>query len=185
MLERRHMPITKSAKKALRQNVRGKIRNLKRKNTMKELIKQTRKLASAEQKEDAVKLLPKLYQAIDKAAKRGIIKKKFEIDASKRGPEPEVKLEEKPEPPPSPKPEVPAEPEPTSSPETERPPESQPQAPPPPDVMEGKVEPMSEVPEKPDSRIGTFKPKPETKPEASGLEGEREDKKEDATSSII
>ena len=69
------MPITKSAKKALRQNVRGKIRNLKRKNTMKELVKQTRKLAGAEQKEEAVKLLPKLYQAIDKAAKRGIIKK--------------------------------------------------------------------------------------------------------------
>ena len=69
------MPITKSAKKALRQNVRGKIRNLKRKNAMKLLVKQTRKLAGAEQKEEAVKLLPKLYQAIDKAAKRGIIKK--------------------------------------------------------------------------------------------------------------
>lgn len=69
------MPITKSAKKALRQNVRGKIRNLKRKNIMKSLVKQTRKLAGAEKKEEAVKLLPKLYQAIDKAAKRGIIKK--------------------------------------------------------------------------------------------------------------
>ena len=69
------MPITKSAKKALRQNVKGKIRNLKRKNTMKALIKQTKKLAGAQQKEEAVKLLPKLYQAIDKAAKRGIIKK--------------------------------------------------------------------------------------------------------------
>ena len=69
------MPIIKSAKKALRQNVRGKIRNLKRKNAMKALVKQTRKLASAKQKEEAVKLLPKLYQAIDKAAKRGIIKK--------------------------------------------------------------------------------------------------------------
>ena len=69
------MPITKSAKKALRQNVRGKIRNLKRKNAMKALVKQTRKLADAQKKEEAIKLLPKLYQAIDKAAKRGIIKK--------------------------------------------------------------------------------------------------------------
>lgn len=69
------MPITKSAKKALRQNVRGKIRNLKRKNTMKTLVKQTKKLAGAEKKEEAVKLLPELYKAIDKAAKRGIIKK--------------------------------------------------------------------------------------------------------------
>ncbi|MCH8244658.1 30S ribosomal protein S20 [Patescibacteria group bacterium] len=69
------MPITKSAKKALRQNVRGKIRNLKRKNAMKALVKQTRKLASAQKKEEAISLLPKLYKAIDKAAKRGIIKK--------------------------------------------------------------------------------------------------------------
>ena len=69
------MPITKSAKKAVRQNIRGKIRNLKRKNTMKALVKQTRKLASAQKKEEAIKLLPELYKAIDKAAKRGIIKK--------------------------------------------------------------------------------------------------------------
>lgn len=69
------MPITKSAKKALRQSIRGKIRNLKRKNTLKTLVKQTRKLADAQKKEEAVKLLPKLYQAIDKAAKRGVIKK--------------------------------------------------------------------------------------------------------------
>lgn len=69
------MPITKSAKKALRQNVRGKIRNLKRKNAMKLLVKQTRKLAGAQKKEEAISLLPKLYKAIDKAAKRGIIKK--------------------------------------------------------------------------------------------------------------
>ena len=42
---------------------------------MKAMVKQTRKLASAQKKEEAIKLLPKLYQAIDKAAKRGIIKK--------------------------------------------------------------------------------------------------------------
>ena len=69
------MPITKSAKKALRQNIRGKIRNLKRKNAMKTLVKQTKKLAGAQKKEEAIKLLPELYKAIDKAAKRGIIKK--------------------------------------------------------------------------------------------------------------
>jgi len=75
MIENQYMPITKSAKKALRQNVRGKIRNLKRKNAMKALVKQTRKLASVKQQKEAIQLLPKLYQAIDKAAKRGIIKK--------------------------------------------------------------------------------------------------------------
>lgn len=69
------MPIIKSAKKALRQNVKGKIRNLKRKNAMKNLVKQTRKLETTKQKEEALKFLPSLYKAIDKAAKRGIIKK--------------------------------------------------------------------------------------------------------------
>ena len=42
---------------------------------MKILVKQTKKLVSAEKKQEAVKLLPELYKAIDKAAKRGIIKK--------------------------------------------------------------------------------------------------------------
>lgn len=69
------MPITKSAKKALRQNVKGKIRNLKRKEALKSLVKQTRKLAVAQNKEGAARILPKLYQALDKAAKRGIITK--------------------------------------------------------------------------------------------------------------
>lgn len=41
---------------------------------MKALIKQTRALISAKKKEEALKLLPQVYQAIDKAAKRGVIK---------------------------------------------------------------------------------------------------------------
>ncbi|MDP2735129.1 MAG: 30S ribosomal protein S20 [bacterium] len=69
------MPITTSAKKALRQSVRRKVRNLKRKGTLKDLVKQERKLASLGNAKEAKELLPKLYQALDKAAKRGIIKK--------------------------------------------------------------------------------------------------------------
>ena len=65
------MPITKSAKKALRQNERRKARNLLIKRKIKKLTKQARKLSL----EDAKKLLPELYQAFDKAAKRGILKK--------------------------------------------------------------------------------------------------------------
>ena len=42
---------------------------------MKALVKQTRKLVLAQQQKEALQLLPRLYQAIDKAAKRGIIKK--------------------------------------------------------------------------------------------------------------
>lgn len=67
------MPITKSAKKALRQSLRRKIRNLKRKDAVKDLEKQVRKLLAANQREKALELLPKAYQAIDKGAKRRVI----------------------------------------------------------------------------------------------------------------
>ena len=68
------MPITQSAKKALRQSIRRRARNLKRSETYKSAVKHLKKLA-ATSKEEAKKLLPKAYKAIDKAAKIGIIKK--------------------------------------------------------------------------------------------------------------
>ena len=67
------MPITASAKKALRQSVRRKARNLVRANAYKSEVKELKKLASANPKE-AQKHLAKVYKAIDKAAKNGIIK---------------------------------------------------------------------------------------------------------------
>ena len=69
------MPITKSAKKALRQSLRKKARNLPYKNQIKNLIKQTRKFVAGKKIEDAKNLLPKIYKALDKAAKIGVIKK--------------------------------------------------------------------------------------------------------------
>ena len=69
------MPIKKSAKKALRQSKKRKKLNLARMNKMKQLIKKIRKLCLENKKEEAKKLLPEVYQAIDKAAKRGMIKK--------------------------------------------------------------------------------------------------------------
>jgi len=42
---------------------------------MKSLIKQIRGLISSKKKEEALKLLSQVYSAIDKAAKRGVIKK--------------------------------------------------------------------------------------------------------------
>ena len=42
---------------------------------MGETTKEVKKLISGKSKKEAEKLLPKAYQAIDKAAKRGIIKK--------------------------------------------------------------------------------------------------------------
>ena len=69
------MPVSKSAKKALRQNIRRRAINLRRKRKMKELIKKFEKLILENKKEEAKKLLPSVYKAIDKAAKRGVIKK--------------------------------------------------------------------------------------------------------------
>jgi len=69
------MPITKSAKKALRQSIKKKKFNLKRKEAMKGVVKQIKKLAKEGGSEEAGKMIPAAYKAIDKAAKRGVIKK--------------------------------------------------------------------------------------------------------------
>jgi len=71
----RPMPITKSAKKTLRSSVRKKMYNDRRRRAMREKIKGLKKLADGKKKSDAEKLLPQVYKAIDKAAKRGVIKK--------------------------------------------------------------------------------------------------------------
>lgn len=69
------MAITKSAKKALRQSLRRKIRNLQKKEKIKNLIKQVKKLVLEKKIEEAKKLLPQVYEILDKAAKTGLIKK--------------------------------------------------------------------------------------------------------------
>ncbi len=69
------MPITKSAKKAIRQNEkRKKMNDIKRKK-MRGLIKEIKALLDEKKVDEAEKLLPKTYQAIDKAAKTNVIKK--------------------------------------------------------------------------------------------------------------
>lgn len=69
------MPNTRSAKKALRQNKKRRIRNLQRLKTMRRLIKQIRRFALEGKKEEAEKLLPQAYKAIDKSARVNVIKK--------------------------------------------------------------------------------------------------------------
>ena len=69
------MPITKSAKKVLRSSARKRVFNINRKNEMKDVLKKAKKLISENNKTEAEKLVPQAYKAIDKAAKRGIIKK--------------------------------------------------------------------------------------------------------------
>lgn len=69
------MPITSSAKKALRSSLNKRVYNTLRKDALKDKVKEFRKLASAGLRAEAEKLLSGTYQAIDKAAKTGVIKK--------------------------------------------------------------------------------------------------------------
>lgn len=69
------MPITKSAKKAFRQNKKKKARNLIYKNKIKTLMKKGLTFASEGKQEELKQLLPSIYKALDKAAKVGVIKK--------------------------------------------------------------------------------------------------------------
>ena len=68
------MPITKGAHKAHRSSLKKHVFNVRRKTTMNDTVKKLRKMVTEGKVEDAQALLPKAYQAIDKAAKRGIIK---------------------------------------------------------------------------------------------------------------
>jgi len=69
------MAITKSAKKAIRQSATRKEHNIVYKDKIKVLVKQAKTLLAAKKMAEAKKLLPDIYQALDKAAKVGIIKK--------------------------------------------------------------------------------------------------------------
>jgi len=69
------MAITKSAKKAIRQSATRKEHNIVYKDKIKILVKQAKTLVSTKKIDEAKKLLPEIYKALDKAAKVGIIKK--------------------------------------------------------------------------------------------------------------
>ncbi len=68
------MAITKGAKKAVRTSERKRVFNLRRTTVMRDVVKSVRKTVLAGDAKAAAELLPKAYQAIDKAAKRGVIK---------------------------------------------------------------------------------------------------------------
>lgn len=62
------MPITKSAQKALRQNISRRKRNLKKRVELKRVVKEYKKSATTEN-------LSRVYKKLDKAAKVNLIKK--------------------------------------------------------------------------------------------------------------
>jgi small subunit ribosomal protein S20 len=69
------MPKTKSAKKSLRKSEKRRIENLRIKERIKKLKKEIKKLIQENKIEEGKKILPLFYKALDKAAKRGTIKK--------------------------------------------------------------------------------------------------------------
>jgi small subunit ribosomal protein S20 len=68
------MPITESAKKALRNSRRKRGFNTERKSALTGSIKSFKKLIVAGKAAEALKMLPTVEQAIDKAAKTNLIK---------------------------------------------------------------------------------------------------------------
>jgi len=69
------MPITKSAKKALRQSQKRRVHNVQKRKTIKELVKKIKQLVAEKKNSEAKALLPQVYKLLDKAAKTNLIKK--------------------------------------------------------------------------------------------------------------
>lgn len=68
------MAITSSAKKAQRGSLKRRVFNARRKRVMKDVVKEVTLLISGKKLKEALALMPKVYQGVDKAVKRGVIK---------------------------------------------------------------------------------------------------------------
>ena len=71
----KYMPITSSAKKALRASDKKRVNNIRTSAAIDQPLKKFRKLVAAKSTKEAKALVPVLYKALDKAAKRNYIKK--------------------------------------------------------------------------------------------------------------
>ncbi len=69
------MAITRGAKKAHRASERKRVFNVRRKVVLHDTVKEYNDLLKEGKMKEAQALLPKVYKAIDKATKRGVIKK--------------------------------------------------------------------------------------------------------------
>jgi len=77
--------MTQSARKALKQNIKRREQNLAKKNNIKKLIKdlstflntleKSSKKITAENRKEAYAKLSEVYKAVDKAVKKGVLKK--------------------------------------------------------------------------------------------------------------
>lgn len=69
------MPITTSAKKALRGSKRKRGFNIKKKELLNKAIKQVKKLVSEKKIKEAQAFMPEVQKIIDKSVKTGLLKK--------------------------------------------------------------------------------------------------------------
>lgn len=69
------MPITSSAKKALRQNIKRRAANIIKTTALRKVLKNYKKVLASKKMDEAKKLLPGVYRALDKAVKINLIKK--------------------------------------------------------------------------------------------------------------
>lgn len=69
------MPITQSAKKAVRSSEKKRVANIRRIRAVRDTEKEIKKLVIAGNVEEAKAKLPEAYKALDKAAKMNTIKK--------------------------------------------------------------------------------------------------------------
>jgi len=69
------MPITSSAKKVVRASKKKQVYNLRRKKAVENVMHDIKKALKDKKPDEAKKLLPKAYQALDKAAKEHTLDK--------------------------------------------------------------------------------------------------------------
>lgn len=70
-----HMAIIKSAKKNIRKSARNRVFNLRRQRAASSLVKEIRTLVSEGKADKAKELMPQAQKVLDKATKKGTIKK--------------------------------------------------------------------------------------------------------------
>jgi small subunit ribosomal protein S20 len=69
------MAITKGAKKAIRSSLKKRVFNIRRKVALHDTVKSFKTHVLKGEHKEAEALIPAVYKAIDKAEKRGVIKK--------------------------------------------------------------------------------------------------------------
>lgn len=69
------MPITSSAKKALRTSLRKRVFNIRRKDKVADAVKSFKKMIAAGDAKGAQALMPKVQKALDKAVRGNTLKK--------------------------------------------------------------------------------------------------------------